>query len=78
VHTLKLKSGPVYAPGVRRGLHLDAQEYDAIDKAYYAAWSGAYGAESGLDGLSAGPGGYCSPRHWVSCNSRDEGAKCVG
>ena len=25
-----------------------------------------------------GPGGCCSPRHGVPCNSRDGGSRCVG
>ena len=27
---------------------------------------------------TVGPAGYCSPRHTVPCNSRNEGSKCVG
>jgi hypothetical protein len=36
------------------------------------------GGSMRVDGVAGnGPGRYCSPRHLMLCNSRDEGSKCV-
>ena len=32
---------------------------------------------TGIEGVKAGPGGYCLPRHRMPFNSRNEGSRCI-
>ena len=46
-----------------------------VPLAVYTAFDGALCVATGV--IKVGPARYCSPRHSMRCNSRNDGLKCV-
>ena len=65
---------------VQRPWLADLQEQEAAERREAAEMMASRREREAREGarVEVGPGGYCSPRHRVPFDSRDEGSKCVG